>query len=118
MLQFFFSNKSSTSRNVISSSGFNSENDAILRKLIRDEIDAFDKEIRETLARSKKIEINICSKGNLLKNIDEMQEITKQATESTDSIKSDVQSLRLTLLEMHAMLAEAQSKVEEYNKAG
>lgn len=47
-----------------------------------------------------------------------MQEITKQATESTDSIKSDVQSLRLTLLEMHAMLAEAQSKVEEYNKAG
>lgn len=47
-----------------------------------------------------------------------MQEITSQATESTESIKSDVQSLRLTLYEMLAMLAEAQSKVEEYKKMG
>lgn len=47
-----------------------------------------------------------------------MQEITTQATESTDSIKTDVNSLRLTLYEMHAMLAEAQSKIEEFNRIG
>lgn len=47
-----------------------------------------------------------------------MQEITAQATESTESLKTDVNSLRLTLFEMLAMLAEAQSKVDEYNKVG
>lgn len=45
-----------------------------------------------------------------------MQEITVEATESTESIKADVQSLRLTLYEMLAMQAEAQSKVDEYTK--
>lgn len=54
----------------------------------------------------------------MIKSIDEMQEITTQATESTESIKADVQSLRLSLYEMLAMQAEAQSKVEEYKKMG
>lgn len=109
-------NRSSTS-GIVS----NSENDAILRKLIKEEIDAFDAELRAALIRSKNIQINICGKeelSKLIKSIDEMQEITTQATESTESIKSDVNSLRLTLYEMHAMMAEAQSKVEEFNKMG
>lgn len=106
-----------TSSSIVS----NSKNDAILRKLIKEEIDAFDGEIRAALNRSKAVQINICSKeevSKLIKNIDEMQEITSQATESTESIKSDVQSLRLTLYEMLAMLAEAQSKVEDHKKMG
>lgn len=99
----------------------NSENDALLRKLIKEEIEAFDEEIRTALNRSKNIQTNICNKDDvskLIKSIDEMQEITAQATESTESIKADVQSLRLTLYEMLAMLAEAQSKVDEFKKAG
>lgn len=110
--------KNGNFRSFTSGNSLNSENDAILWKLIKDEIESFDGEIRASLNRSKKIDINIRSKAELIKNIDEMQEITTQATESTDSIKSDVQSLRLTLLEMHAMLAEAQSKVETFNKVG
>lgn len=89
--------------------------------MIKEEIDAFDAEIRAALNRSKNIQINICGKeelSKLIKSIDEMQEITTQATESTESIKADVNSLRLTLYEMHAMMAEAQSKVDEFNKIG
>lgn len=109
------------SRNFTLGSAPNTENDEILWKIIKDEIETFDAEIRDTLKRSKDVQINICSKedvSKLIKNIDEMQEISSQATESTNSIKSDVQSLRLTLLEMHAMLAEAQSKVDEFKKVG
>lgn len=108
-------------RNTSSSVILNSENDALLRKLIKEEITAFDEEIRMALNRSKNVQIAICSKdelSKLIRSIDEMQEITTQATESTESIKADVQSLRLTLYEMLAMLAEAQSKVEEFKKVG
>ncbi|XP_031628108.1 nuclear pore complex protein Nup214-like [Contarinia nasturtii] len=108
-------------KNPTSSIVSNSENDALLRKLIKEEIEAFDTEIRAALNRSKNVQINICGKeelSKLIKNIDEMQEITTQATESTESIKVDVNSLRLTLYEMHAMMAEAQSKIEEFNKIG
>lgn len=93
----------------------NSENDAILLKMVSEEIDLFDNEIRASLDRSKNVQINICDKtefGKLMKSIDEMQEITSQATESTESLNSDVQSLRLTLYELFAMQAELQSKVE------
>lgn len=96
-----------------------SENDAILRKMIAEEIEAFEKEIRAALSRSKSVQINICSKetlSQLMKNIDELQEITSQATESTESFKSDVQSLRLTLYEMLAMSAEAKSKTDDFNR--
>lgn len=90
-----------------------------MQELIKETIDAFDKEIKLVLQRSRNVQVNICSKeelSKLIKNIDEMQVIITQATESTDSLKSDVQSLRLILFEMLAMLSEAQSKVKDYNK--
>lgn len=52
-----------------------------------------------------------------MKKIDELQEISSQATESTDALKSEVQSLRLSLYEAFAMSAEAQSKVESLNNS-
>lgn len=114
---FFFKNFRTSTSSIVS----NSENDAILRKLIKEEIDAFDAEIRAALTRSKTVQIIVCGKdqlSKLIKNIDEMLEITTQATESTESLKADVNSLRLILFEMHAMMAEAQSKVDEYNATG
>lgn len=89
--------------------------------MIKEEIEAFDAEIRAALNQSKNVQISICSKeelSKLIKSIDEMQEITAQAMESTESLKTDVNSLRLTLYEIHAMRAEAQSKIDEYNKVG
>lgn len=88
--------------------------------MIAEEIDAFEKEIRAALSRSKSVEVTVCSKdelSRLMKNIDELQEITSQATETTESLKSDVQSLKLTLYEMLAMSAEAKSKTDDFNRS-
>lgn len=86
--------------------------------MMLEEIHTFEIALKQSLTRSKHINVNICSKeesSNLIKQINELQEICNQATESTDSLKSDVQSLRLTLYEALAMSAEAQSKVEALN---
>lgn len=88
--------------------------------MIAEEIEAFEKEIHAALSRSKGVEVNVCSKeelSQLMKNIDELQEITSQATETTESLKSDVQSLKLTLYEMLAMSAEAKSKTDDFNRS-
>lgn len=87
--------------------------------MITEEIQAFEKEIRASLQRSKAIQISICSKDELsqhMKNIDELEAITLQANETTESLKSDVQSLRLTLYEMLAMSAEAKSRFDDFNR--
>lgn len=88
--------------------------------MIAEEIEAFEKEIRAALSRSKCVKVTVCSKeelSQLMKNIDELQEITSQATETTESLKSDVQSLKLTLYEMLAMSAEAKSKTDDFNRS-
>lgn len=93
----------------------NSENDRILREMITEEIQLLDLMVRNSLERSRKINVSVCSKeecSNLLKQINELSEIIAQATESTDGLKSEVQSLRLSLFEGQAMYAEAQSKVD------
>lgn len=107
------------SRTPTSSLKGSSENDAILLKMFAEEIDLFDKEIGASLERSKNIRINKSDKidsslefSKLIKNIDELQEIISQATESTDSLSSDVSTLRLTLYELFSMQAELQSKFE------
>lgn len=61
----------------------------------------------------------MCSKdecSTLIKNIDKLQETTAQATESSESLSTEIQSLRLSLFESRAMAAEAQSKLELLNK--
>lgn len=95
-----------------------SESDNILREMILEEIQLFDRIIKNSLTRSRSINISVCTKdecSNLMKNIGELQEITAQATESTDSLKSEVHSLRLSLYEAFAMSAEAQSKFDMLN---
>lgn len=46
----------------------------------------------------------------LLKSIEELEELKKEATETIDSLRSDVQCLRLGLNEMFAMQYEASHK--------
>lgn len=84
------------------------------------EINTFNEEIVALLKRSRSIQINICGKDELsalIKGIGEMQGILTQANESVDSMKSDVQSLHLTLYEMLAMLAESQAKLRDFNSS-
>lgn len=84
------------------------------------EITAFNDEVMAVIKRSRSIQINICGKdelSSLIKGIDEMQGIITQANESVDSMKTDVQSLHLTLYEMLAMLAESQAKLRDFNNS-
>lgn len=84
--------------------------------MITEEIQLLDEIVRKSLERSGKVNISVCSKeecSKLMKQMNDLSSIIPQATESTEVLKSEVQSLRLTLYEALAMNAEAQSKVEE-----
>lgn len=83
-----------------------------------DEIKSFESTLKESIQRSRSLNVQICSKeqcSSLLTKSNELQVMCDQATDTTDSLKSDVQALRLTLYEAMAMSAEAQSKVETVN---
>lgn len=98
----------------------NSENDKILQEMLKQEVYSFHDEINAVLQRSRSLRIDICGKdelSTLIRNIDEMQGILLQANESVDSMKSDVQSLHLTLYEMLAMLSESQAKLRDFNSS-
>lgn len=90
----------------------------MLREMITEEIQLLDELVRNSLQRSRKVNATVCSKeecSKLMKHLNDLSSITAQATESTEALKSEVQSLRLTLYEALAMNAEAQSKVEALN---
>lgn len=94
------------------------ENDSIIRKMIADEIQSFEAIIRGSLEKSKKIDVNVCSKeecSQLLKKIDELKDVSSQAIKSTEDLSGEIQALRLTLYESFAMSAEAQSKFDLLN---
>lgn len=92
---------------------------ALLAELIRDQLQSLENLVKNSLERSKKVNTEVCSKEEmsvLMKNVDKLQEVTTQAVESTESLSSEVQSLRLTLYEAFAMSAEVQSKIDWLNK--
>lgn len=83
-----------------------------------EEIKSFEAILKQSIQKSSNLSVQVCSKeqcSDLLKKSSELQEICDQATDTTDSLKSDVQTLRLSLYEAMAMSAEAQSKVETIN---
>lgn len=51
----------------------------------------------------------------MIRSIEELQELKKEATETADSLRSDLQSLRLGLNEIFAMQSEAKTKCSIYN---
>lgn len=92
---------------------------ALLAELIRDQLQSLEDLVKNSLERSKKVNTEVCSKEEmsaLMKNVDKLQEVTTQAVDSTESLSSEVQSLRLTLYEAFAMSAEVQSKIDWLNK--
>lgn len=83
--------------------------------MISEEIQSFEKIIRTSLEKSKKLNVNVCSKeecSELLKSIGDLKEITTQAIKSTEDLSGEIQALRLTLFEAFTMSAEAQSKLD------
>lgn len=94
------------------------EHTAAIRSMIQEEIHCFEKELKELMHRSRTINIEIGKKeelGVIVKNLSDVQHFSNQATESTDSLCSEIQSLRLGLNECFAMVAEAKSKFTSYS---
>lgn len=92
---------------------------AILNEMIKSELQMLANAVRKSLERSRKVCVEVCSKDEInvvMKNIDKLQEVTAQATETTASLSSEVQALRLSLYEAFAMSAEAQTKLDLLNK--
>lgn len=95
-----------------------SEDNKIFKKMMLEEIKSFETILKQSIQKSRHLEVVVCSKeqcADLLTKSSELQEICDQATDTTDSLKSDVQTLRLSMYEAMAMSAEAQSKVEMIN---
>lgn len=87
------------------------------KKLIQDEINSFDVILKQSIAKSRGLNVQVCTKeecSDLMKKSNELQEMCKQARETTDSLQSDVQSVRLRLYEALRMSAEAESKVDRW----
>lgn len=94
------------------------EHTAAIQSMIQEEIQCFEKELKELMQRSKTINIQIGKKeelGVLIKNLSDVQDFSNQATESTDSLCSEIQSLRFGLNECFAMVSEAKSKFVTYS---
>lgn len=94
------------------------DNNDIIKKMIAEEIQAFDMLLKNQIFRSKKLSIQIGTKEEMsiaAKQLNELQDIIDQATESTDALTLEIQTLSLTLNEAFSMAAEAKSKHAIYN---
>lgn len=105
----------SESSNVIVDS---EENNRIFARMIKDELLGFEKELKEASAGTKKrIQVNVGTEdesAQMVKATEELMELKKEAIETIDSLRHEVQTLRLELSEMFAMQCEARSKCDIY----
>lgn len=89
------------------------DTNSIIRTMIAEEIRKFENELNDLQKRCSNLNTTIGSKeesATIIKNLKELQDLSEQAAESTESLTSDVQALRLGLNEAFAMVAEANSK--------
>lgn len=87
--------------------------DDIIRKMIREEIQSYESLAKTFLQRCKGLEVTVGSKDEskrMLKELMELQDISSQATESTDALALDIQALKVSLNETYLMIAELKSK--------
>lgn len=88
--------------------------------MIREEAQSYDTLAKTFLKRCKSVEVFIGSKEEsqgMLKELMELQDISNQATESTDALSLDIQSLKVSLNETYLMIAELKSKHSLLNDA-
>lgn len=91
------------------------EDELIYARMIQDEMKAFELELRTVLEKSRSLKVNIGTKDestNMRRSIEELEELKKEAAETIDSLRSDVQSNRLGLTEMFSMVFEARAKFD------
>ncbi|CAD7079157.1 unnamed protein product [Hermetia illucens] len=94
-----------------------SGDDDALKELTKTYIQQFEADLKDLSKRSKDIDITI---GNMeeskevVKQLNELEELSNQAVESTESLAADIQGLRNSLNECFVMIAETKSKLNMY----
>lgn len=81
--------------------------------MIREEVQSYDSLAKTLLKRCKSLEINIGSKEEsqgMLKELKGLQDVSDQATDSTDALSLEIQSLKVSLNETYLMIVELKSK--------
>lgn len=92
------------------------EDEQIYARMIQDEIRAFELELRTVMDKSRSLKVNIGTKeesAEMRRSIEALDELKKEATETIDSLRSEVQSSRLGMTEMFSMVFEARAKFEQ-----
>lgn len=92
------------------------EDQAVYAMMIKDEIATFSIEMKHLMEKSRSLKISIGTKeesAEMRRSIEEMDELKKEATETIESMRSDVQSNRLGLTEMFSMLYETRAKCDQ-----
>lgn len=92
------------------------EDELIYNRMIQDEVKAFELELRTVMEKSRSLRVNIGTKdesAEMRRSIEELDELKKEATETIESLRTDVQSNRLGLTEMFSMVYEARAKFEQ-----
>ena len=92
------------------------EDELIYSKMIQDEMKAFELELKSVMEKSRSLKVNIGTKeesAEMRRGIEELDELRKEATETIESLRGDVQSNRLGLTETFAMVYEAKGKLSE-----
>lgn len=95
-----------------------SSNDDVFKMMIKDEMKSFNHELKELIKKVQKTNITVGTKpelATLIQQLDDLQDISVQAVESTDVLTAEIQTLRLSINEAFSMLAEAKSKYAMFN---
>lgn len=92
------------------------EDEQLYARMIQDEIKAFELELRTVMEKSRSLRVNIGTKeesADMRRSLEELDELKKEATETIDSLRTDVQSNRLGITEMFSMVYEARAKFDQ-----
>lgn len=98
------------------------EDESVYIKMIQDEMKAFELEFNFVMEKSRSLRVRIGTKeesAEMRRQLEDLDELKKEATETIDSLRCDVQTHRLGITEMFAMLyeAKAKAKCEHDNKS-
>lgn len=95
---------------------FTAEDEQVYARMIQDEMKAFELELKTVMEKSRSLKVNIGTRdesADMRRSIEELDELKKEATETIDSLRSDVQSNRLGTTEMFSMVYEARAKFDQ-----
>lgn len=94
------------------------EDEKVYSRMIQDEMKAFELELKSVMEKSKSLRVSIGTKeesSDMRKSIEELDELKREAAETIESLRTDVQSNRLGITEMFSMVYEARAKFDQTN---